>query len=163
MGDQGPATEAVVLAVCRSEQRTDPKVNVGQGELQANWGLVGDSHTGPRAPEGVLNPGRWQISLLAWELVTKLNREQGLSAVPGSYAENLTTLGLDTSRLRLGDRLQIGAQALLEVEQMGKPPEIAHTYSFQGHSLLPTQGVFCGVLVGGPVAAGDKIVVLPKA
>jgi MOSC domain-containing protein YiiM len=42
---------------------------------------------------------------------------------------------------------------------LGKPPGIAHTYSFQGHSLLPTVGVFCGVVVGGMVAAGDEITV----
>jgi MOSC domain-containing protein YiiM len=156
MDDQETITEAVVLAVCRSEQRVDPKVEVGHGQLQADWGLVGDSHAGPR------QPGRWQISLLAWEDVANLNREQGLNAVPGSFAENLTTRGLDTSRLRPGDQLQVGALAILQVEHLGKPPGIAHTYSFAGHSLLPTVGVFCGVLVGGPVASGDRIVVLPK-
>ena len=156
MDDQDFVSEATVLAVCRSEQRADPKVDVGQGQLQADWGLIGDSHAGPR------QPGRWQISLLAWEDVANLNREQGLSAVPGSFAENLTTRGLDASLLQPGDRLQVGAQAILEVEHRGKPPGIAHTYSFAGHSLLPSVGIFCGVLVGGPVAAGDRIVVLPK-
>ena len=31
---------------------------------------------------------------------------------------------------------------------MGKPPSAAHTYNFQGLSLLPTEGVFCRVLEG---------------
>ena len=145
---------ARIKAVCRSDERTQPKVNVGQGELRAGWGLVGDSHAGPP------RPGRWQISLLAWEDVERLNRERGLSAVPGSFAENLTTEGLDTSRLKGGDRLQIGEQVILEVEQLGKPPEIAHTFSFQGHSLLPTVGVFCRVVASGMVCVGDKIAFL---
>ena len=142
---------AHLIAVCRSERRTDPKADVGEGELRAGWGLVGDAHAGP--PQ----PGRWQISLLAWEEVERLNREYGLDAVPGSFAENLTTRGLDTPGLRIGDRLHIGAGVLLEVEQLGKPPEMAHTYNYHGHSLLPTRGVFCRVVNGGPVRCGDPI------
>jgi MOSC domain-containing protein YiiM len=149
--------EMRIKAVCRSEERTEPKEDVGRGELRAGWGLVGDSHAGPP------RPGRWQISLLAWEDVERTNREHGLGAVPGSFAENLTTEGLDASRLKVGDRLQIGKQVVLQVEQLGKPAAIAHTYSFHGHSLLPAMGVFCGVAVGGTVKAGDEIVVLPKS
>jgi MOSC domain-containing protein YiiM len=148
---------AVVKAVCRSEERSEPKKNVGRGELRAGWGLIGDSHAGPP------RSGRWQISVLAWEYVERLYRDAGVEAVPGSFAENLTTEGLDTATLQVGDRLQIGEQVVLSVEQLGKPPDIAHTYSFQGHSLLPTHGVFCAVLSGGIVAAGDTIVILPGA
>jgi len=144
-------TEAEVWAVCRSEGRSDPKVDVGEGELRAGWGLVGDAHAGP--PQ----PGRWQVSLLAWESVERLNREKGLDAQPGSFAENLTTRGLDTATLRVGDRLSVGDQALLKVEQLGKPPTLAHTYQFRDHSLLPTEGVFCRVITGGPVRRGDPI------
>ena len=147
---------AWVMAVCTSQRRAEPKRNVGKGELRADWGLVGDSHAGPR------QPNRWQISLLAWESVARLNREFGLDALPGSFAENLTSQGLDLSRLKIGDRLRIGEQILLEVEQLGKPLGIAHTYSFQGHSLLPTEGVFCAVLESGTVVAGDEILVLFK-
>jgi MOSC domain-containing protein YiiM len=145
-----------VKAVCRSDERTEPKVDVGRGELRSGWGLVGDSHAGPP------RPGRWQVSLLAWEDVERANREHGLAAAPGSFAENLTTEGLDTSSLKVGDHLRIGEQVVLEVAQLGKPPAIAHTYSFQGHSLLPTVGVFCSVIVGGAVAAGAKIAVLTE-
>lgn len=145
-----------VKAVCQSDRRTDPKVDVGTGELRAGWGLVGDSHAGPA------QPGRWQISLLDWESVERLIREKGLRAVPGSFAENLTTVGLDTSCLRVDDRMEIGDEVVLEVEQLGKPPEIAHTFSFHGYSLLPTEGVFCCVVAGGTVRVGDKINVLPR-
>jgi molybdopterin adenylyltransferase len=144
-----------VKAVCSSDHRIEPKTDVGHGELRAGWGLVGDSHAGPP------RPGRWQISLLAWEDVDSLNQEFGLDAVPGSFAENLTTEGLDTSSLRVGDRIIIG-QAVLEVVQLGKPPEIAHTFSYQGHTLLPTKGIFCGILVSGAVANGDPLVAKPR-
>jgi MOSC domain-containing protein YiiM len=148
--------KARIKAVCRSERRSDPKIDVGRGELRAGWGLVGDSHAGRP------HPGRWQVSLLAWESAERLNEQRGLRAVPGSFAENLTTVGLDSSGLRVGDRLKIGDRVLLEVEQLGKPPEIAHTYSFEGASLLPVEGVFCSVVVGGTVATGDEIAVIPS-
>jgi MOSC domain-containing protein YiiM len=124
---------------------------VGEGDLLPGWGLVGDSHAGPARRD------RWEISLLAWEIVEQLNREHGLDAVPGSFAENLTTRDMDTSSLQVGDRLRIGEQVTLEVEQLGKPPHIAHTYSFRGHSLLPTVGVFCRVIAGGTIHKGDSI------
>jgi MOSC domain-containing protein YiiM len=147
-------TIARIKAVCRSDERIQPKVDQGKGELRAGWGLVGDSHAGPP------RPNRWQISLLAWEEIVQANRDHGLDAVPGSFAENLVTEGLDTASLRLGDRLRIGDEVILEVEQFGKPPQIAHTYSFQGQSLLPTRGVFCAVVAGGTVAVGDPVTLL---
>lgn len=149
-------TQAQVKAVCTSKQRNEPKLSVGQAEFRAGWGLVGDSHAGP--PQ----PNRWQIALLAWEHTEWLNQTENLDAVPGSFAENLSTTGLDTASLRVGDRLRIGEEVVLEVEQLGKPPEIAHTFHFRGFSLLPTQGVFCGILTGGPVKEGDPIIVLPS-
>ena len=145
---------ATVRAVCQSEERTEPKLDIGTGQLRAEWGLIGDSHAGlPRKD-------RWQISLLAWEDVLAMNERHGVEAVPGSFAENLSTQGLETAKLKVGDRLQIGEHVILEVEQLGKPLAIAHTFSYHGHSLLPTKGIFCGVLVGGSVATGDKVVVL---
>ena len=149
-------SEARVKAVCRSDERPEPKSDVGQGELRAGWGLVGDSHAGPP------RPGRWQVSLLAWEDVEAANQEHGLGAVPGSFAENLTTEGLDTSTLRVGDRLEIGEDVVLEVDARGKPPEIAHSYHFGGHSLLPALGIFCSVVSGGLVEAGAPIKVVPR-
>ena len=144
-----------IKAVCRSDDRNEPKTGVGRGELRAGWGLVGDSHAGPP------RPGRWQISLLAWEEVERASRAWGIEAIPGSFAENLSTEGLDTAALQVGDRLKVGDQVVLEIEQLGKPPEIAHTYSFQGHSLLPTKGIFCGVVSGGIVAVGDQVLRMP--
>jgi MOSC domain-containing protein YiiM len=146
---------AHIVAVCRSEQRMEPKVDVGQGELRQDHGLVGDSHAGLSQPFDKLRTPR-QVSLLALESIERANRAQGIEAVPGSFAENLTTQGLDLLSLKVGDRLRVG-EALLEVVQIGKPPEVAHTYHFQGVSVLPTEGVFCRVVEGGWVRRGDEI------
>jgi len=141
---------ARVVAVCASQCRGDPKVDVGEGELRAGYGLVGDSHAGFSERE---------ISLLAIEAIEEANRVHHIAAVPGSFAENLTVEGLDLLTLVVGDRLQVG-QALLEVVQIGKPPSAAHTYSYQGVSVLPYKGVFCRVVRGGHVAQSDPIQVL---
>jgi MOSC domain-containing protein YiiM len=138
---------AHIVAVCRSEQRMEPKVDIGQGELRQGHGLVGDSHAGL---------SQRQVSLLALESIERANRAQGIEAVPGSFAENLTTQGLDLLSLKVGDRLRVG-EALLEVVQIGKPPEVAHAYHFQGVSVLPTEGVFCRVVEGGWVRRGNEI------
>jgi hypothetical protein len=36
----------MVVGVCMSQKRTDPKKNVGKGFLQKGFGLVGDFHAG---------------------------------------------------------------------------------------------------------------------
>ncbi len=142
---------ARIHSVNASARCSDPKAQIGSGCLQAGHGLVGDAHAGLSERE---------VSLLGIESVWRVNHEQGINAGPGSFAENLTTEGLDLLSLRLGDRLQVGEQALLEVVQIGKPPSDSHTYNYQGVSILPREGVFCRVLRGGPVAAGDNIAVL---
>ena len=138
---------AHIVAVCRSQERTDPKADIGAGVLRAGYGLVGDAHAGLSERE---------VSLLAMESIERVNREHGIGARPGSFAENLTTQGLDLLSLRVGDRLRIGP-ALLEVVQIGKPLSMAHTYNFHGFSILPTEGVFCRVLEGGQVEGGDAL------
>jgi MOSC domain-containing protein YiiM len=143
---------AQVIAVCASQCRSDPKTAVGRGELRAGYGLVGDAHAGYSERE---------ISLLGIESIEEVNREHHIAAVPGSFAENLTVAGLDLLTLKLGDQLQVGA-ALLEVVQLGKPADVAHTYNYRGVSVLPRKGVFCRVLVGGWVAPGEAIEVVRR-
>jgi len=135
--------------VCRSQRRTDPKEDMRAGELRTGYGLVGDAHAGL---------SERQVSLLALEGIERVNREHGIGAGPGSFAENLTTRGIDLLSLRVGDQLCIApTPTLLEVVQIGKPPSAAHTYSFHGLSLLPTEGIFCRVLEGGRVETGYEI------
>jgi MOSC domain-containing protein YiiM len=141
---------AHVVAVCQSRQRTDPKVDIGEGELRAGQGLVGDAHAGL---------SERQVSLLAIESIERANHKHGITAVPGSFAENLTTEGLDLGALKVGDRLRAG-EAELVVVQLGKPPGVAHTYNYQGVSILPREGVFCRVARSGWVRRGDEIIVV---
>jgi MOSC domain-containing protein YiiM len=43
------------------------------------------------------------------------------------------------------------------VIQIGKDPSQAHTYNYQGHSILPKEGVFCKVIESGEIKVGDMI------
>lgn len=143
--------EAKVIGVCLSQRRTDPKKNIGSGLLKKGVGLVGDAHSGTEK----------EVSLLPIERVQKLYSEKGILAEPGSFAENITTEGIDLKNISIGTRLRVG-HALLEVIQIGKDPSQAHTYNFHGYSLLPTDGIFCKVIESGEVKVGDPILILKK-
>ena len=139
--------KGIVLGVSLSRRATDSKENVGRGRLREGQGLEGDAHAGP---------GERQVSLLGIESTEEANRRHGIDAGPGDFAENLTVRGMDLVSLPLGARLRVG-KALLEVTQIGKPPQASHTYSFRGVSILPTRGIFCRVREGGEVSVGDEI------
>jgi MOSC domain-containing protein YiiM len=143
--------EGQVLAVCTSEKKGTRKRGVGRAELQPNWGIVGDAHA-----------ASWhrQVSLLAWESIEKM-RALGLNVRAGSFAENITTKGLNLVDLPVGTRLQIG-QALTRVTQIGKVcHERCAIYYQAGDCVMPREGIFVEVLEGGQVQVGDAIQVLP--
>jgi len=138
-----------VIGVCVSQRRTDPKKNVGEGFLQKGLGLVGDSYAGTEK----------EVSLLAIESIRKLCRETGLSAGPGSFAENITIEGMDLISLPIGSQLKVG-EAKLMLIQIGKDPSQAHTYHYQGYSILPRDGAFCKVTESGKIRVNDHVEVI---
>ena len=140
-----------IVAVCTSPGKRGRKKDVGQGVLVKDFGLQGDGHAGD---------GHRQISLLAMESIDKM-LAKGLDVGPGDFAENFTTEGLDLCSLPIGSRLRLGAEALLEITQIGK---VCHTrceiYYQAGDCVMPREGVFARVLQGGPVANGDVVELL---
>ena len=151
--DQEKALAGVVVAVCTSRVRTEPKEDCGTAWLIADYGIEGDAHAGL---------GDRQVSLLGIEGVEELNRSHRIGATAGSLVENITTRGIDLLSLAVGQHLQIGS-AVLEVVRIGKAPDEPHTYSFKGFCLLPTQGVFCRVVSGGRISNGDVIRLIEHA
>jgi MOSC domain-containing protein YiiM len=139
-----------IVAVCVSEKKGTPKKDVGSGVLKVDWGLEGDAHA-----------GKWhrQVSLLALESIARM-QEKGLNVKPGSFAENITTEGLELHTLPVGTRLRIGS-ALVEVTQIGK---VCHDrcaiYHLAGDCVMPKEGIFVRVLEPGTVEAGDRVEVL---
>ncbi len=141
-----------IIAVSRSEHKGTKKINVLEGVLKENYGLVGDAH----ADGGTHR----QVSLLAIESIEKMRR-LGFTIGPGDFAENLTSEGIDLVSLPIGTRLSIGKEIVLEVTQIGKE---CHTgcaiYRQIGKCIMPKEGVFAQVIHGGLVRAGDSIKVL---
>lgn len=116
-----------------------------------DFGLAGDAHS-----------GKWhrQISLLATSSIEKM-RKKGLNVSYGDFAENITTSGICLYSLKLGTRIKIGDDIILEVSQIGKTCiERCAIYYQAGDCVMPKEGIFTKVLVGGEIKRGDIIEVV---
>lgn len=137
-----------IVAVSISDRKGIPKTNIEEGLLIEDFGLAGDAHGGP-----------WhrQVSLLARESIQKM-KDLGLNVHPGSFAENITTEGLNLPALPIGTRLRLGREAQVEVTQIGK---ICHDrcaiYRLAGDCVMPKEGIFVRILKGGSIKPGDPI------
>lgn len=142
-----------VEAVCASPARGTVKSPVTTGWLVADHGLAGDGHAGP-----------WhrQVSVLASESIAQV-RALLPQLTAGAFGENLVISGLDLTRVQVGDRLELGGGALLEVTQIGK--ECHHGCEIRaatGDCIMPREGIFCRVLVAGPVHPGTDVRLSPR-
>ncbi|MCK8061127.1 MULTISPECIES: MOSC domain-containing protein [unclassified Fusibacter] len=137
-----------VLAISISETKGVPKNSIPEAKFIADFGIEGDAHA-----------GKWhrQVSLLANESVDKM-REKGVQGLcTGKFAENITTEGLNLWTIPVGSKLYIG-ETVHEVSQIGK--ECHHGCAIKqqvGECVMPKEGIFTKVLVGGVVKVGDEI------
>jgi len=142
-----------IVSVNTSPKKGQLKTPAASAELVAGQGLAGDAHKGF---------AHRQVSLLMIEDIeaqrARLGDPAAVALGPGSYAENLTTRGIDLGALRLGDELAVGAAVRLRVSQIGKE---CHTkcavYKITGDCIMPVRGIFCEVLAGGTVRPGDAV------
>lgn len=140
---------ASIVAVCTSNKKGIRKEAITEGLFQTEHGLVGDAHA------GVID--RRQVSLLATESIDKM-RNRGLELVPGDFAENLTTEGIDLHHLLIGTRLTVGDEVALEISQIGKECHTACAIRRKvGECIMPEEGVFARVITGGTIKTGDRI------
>jgi MOSC domain-containing protein YiiM len=140
-----------VVAVSFSLHKGEKKTNIPTGRLLAGKGLEGDAHAGD-----------WhrQVSLLAMESIARI-QERGLAVSPGDFAENITTSGIRLWELPLGTRLALGRRVLLEVTQIGKECHSRCAIFYQaGDCVMPREGIFARVIVGGIVRPGDSIAII---
>ena len=126
------------------------KRNVDSIQLKEPLGIIGDAHAGTT---------NRQVSLLAEESIEKM-KAKGLNVKSGDFAENITTQGIDLLKLKIGDRLRIGEDAVLEISQIGKTCITrCSIYYAAGDCVMPKEGIFARVLKGGVVRPGDQVVV----
>ncbi len=140
---------AHVEAVCISEKKGIVKREQAEVTLKTQWGIEKDAHAGD-----------WhrQVSLLAGESIDTVK-----VVLPtlknGAFAENIITRGIDLTALKIGDRLQVGEQVILEITQIGK---VCHNdgcaiKKATGDCIMPREGIFSRVIKGGTVRAKDVI------
>ena len=138
-----------VEAVCISPRKGMVKKQVERITVKRDWGIVDDAHA-----------GKWhrQVSLLAGESIDQVKKQlPGLRH--GSFAENIVTRNIDLSGLRVGDRLTVGVEVVLEVTQIGKE---CHNQGCAvkrktGDCIMPREGLFARVISSGTIKPGDPV------
>jgi MOSC domain-containing protein YiiM len=139
---------AIVKAINISDKKGVIKTPIETGEFRVGFGLANDAHGGD-----------WhrQVSLLAQESIDKMTAMGVKGLVPGKFAENITTEGIELHKLLIGSQFEIN-DVVLEVTQIGKSChlgcEIRHLV---GDCIMPREGIFATVLIDGIIKAGDEI------
>ena len=149
------AKRGLVVAVCRSEQTGVPKTPCGEGLFLEDYGMEADAH----ASQGIAR----QVSLLSEASIDKM-QGKGIELKPGDFAENLTIRGLELFTIPVGTRMQVGADVILEISQIGK--QCHHgcaIFQIVGSCIMPKEGVFARVIKGGMIRTGDEVLLLAEA
>lgn len=135
-----------IFSINISDKKGASKREIDSGILKENFGLLGDAHA--------REDSKRQVSILDIESIKNLDK----TLKPGDFAENITTEGIDLSKLKISDRIKIGREIILEISQIGK---VCHTrckiFYKLGDCIMPKQGIFAKVIKGGEVKKGDKI------
>jgi len=140
-------------SVNKSENKGEVKKPVSE-ILLCKDGIDGDAHAGP-----------WhrQVSLLAAESIRKYEEATGTRVPDGGFGENITTEGFALHHARPLDRF-IHGDVVLELTQVGKKchGKTCAIYKESGECIMPDEGVFCRVLHGGILKAGDQLEYVPR-
>lgn len=137
-----------IVSIARSKRKGTKKTVVSEAALVEGHGLEGDAHAGP-----------WhrQVSFLAAERIEEA-RARGLDVTFGDFAENVATTGIDWKAVPVGSRFRLGETALLEITQIGKEcHNKCAVYYAAGDCIMPREGVFAKVIVGGLIRVGDNV------
>jgi len=137
-----------IVSLAKSKKKGTRKALVESARLIKDHGIEGDAHA-----------GNWhrQVSFLAAESIQE-SRENGLNVTFGDFAENIASTGIDWKKMPVGAQFRIGETAVVEVTQIGKECVKKCAIFYQsGDCIMPREGVFAKVLVGGTVRKGDNI------
>lgn len=166
-----------VAAVAASPGHTLSKALESSIRLMLGLGVEGDAHAGhtvkhrSRVAVDPSQPNLRQVHLIQAELFDEL-RVRGFTVSAGDMGENVTTQALDLLALPAGTRLQLGAQAVVEVTGLRNPcrqlnaiqPGLMHAVLDRAAdgSLIRKAGIMGVVVSGGEVRPGDPLrVTLP--
>jgi MOSC domain-containing protein YiiM/ribosomal protein S18 acetylase RimI-like enzyme len=126
-------------------------------------GVDGDRHRADTVHGGPLRA----VCLFSMEAIERLQAE-GHPVEPGSVGENLTTIGVEWSRLPVGTRARVGDRLLLELTWAAMPCDTQRPNFTGGRvnrisvALHPSDSrMYARVLEEGEVRPGDPIELLP--
>jgi MOSC domain-containing protein YiiM len=91
-----------------------PKRAIPEGQIEP-LGIVGDDHVHPEIHGGP----RQAVLLISSEAISELTA-LGFPLYPGALGENITTVGLDRTQWRIGQRWRVG-QAIVEFTKVRGP------------------------------------------
>ncbi|HNW70055.1 MAG TPA: molybdopterin-binding protein [Bacteroidales bacterium] len=115
--------------------------------------------------ENDAHSGDWhrQVSLLSTESIAKFEQQAKRKINFGEFAENLTVSGMILSDAAPLDTFRFD-DVLLEVTQIGKKCHGDSCAIFRevGNCVMPKEGIFCRVIHGGKIQAGDEGLYIPK-
>lgn len=140
--------------------------------LLTGLGVAGDAHMGEtvkhrsRVAKDPTQPNLRQVHLIQSELFDEL-AARGFTVKPGDMGENVTTRGIDLLGLPEATRLEIGAEAIIEITGLRNPCVQIDNFSkglmqavldrdAQGN-LIRKAGVMAVVIRGGDIRVGDPI------
>lgn len=143
-----------------------PKLPVGRAWV-GTLGLEGDGHNEPLSSHG--GPDR-AVCIFSLEKIAML-RAEGHPIGPGTIGENVDLEGIDIGALEPGDQLEIGDDGLrLEITTRVVPCKTIAGSFLDGRfvRLSPRlherdTRLYARVLVDGPIAPGDVVIVRPAA
>ena len=138
-------------------------------------GFEGDGHVHPQVHGGPLKA----VLLIANEDIDHLHG-LGYPVYPGALGENITTIGIDFRRMRLGQRFHLG-QAFIELTRVRIPCSMLDVYNTAGEPIQNAiydkrvkagdaasprwglSGFYARVLETGLVRQGDIIALTDQA
>ncbi len=141
-----------IVSVNISNEKGTVKVPVHEIELD-HLGVRGDAHA-----------GSWhrQVSLLASESIMQAEEAAGEKFPDGTFAENITTRGIQIHKTNILDRF-VNDSVALEVTQIGKKCHAKCAIGRKvGNCIMPLEGIFARVTGGGILKPGDRLTYHPK-
>ncbi len=139
-----------VMATNISEKKGTQKRSVSSVTLITDWGIENDAHA-----------GKWnrQVSLISYEKIEEF-KAKGAPVNNGAFGENIIVAGIDFKSLPVGTRFKCN-DVILELTQIGKECHSGcEIYKMMGDCIMPREGVFTKVLVGGTIKAGDDMEII---
>lgn len=130
------------------DKETNLIKEVKDGFLKKDIGLYGDSYAGK---------GIRQISLVGIESIENITADMKKGFCFSNFKANITTKGIDFTKLKIGSMFYIG-DAVLEVVQTGKDCYIGcANKKIVPNCEIHKKCAFAQVIKGGKINVGDKL------